>query len=51
MCSNIRKPGGTIPNPAFDAENPVAGVTAMIPNPGVSMDLPCEKLLHQLRYY
>ena len=51
MCANVRKPGGTIPNPAFDAENPVAGVAATIPNPGVSMGLPREKLLRQLRYY
>jgi hypothetical protein len=51
VCSNVRKPGGTIPNPVFDAENPVAGVPATIPNPGVSMGLPREKLLRQLCYY
>jgi hypothetical protein len=51
MCTNVRKPGGTIPNPAFDAANPVPGVPATIPNPGVSMGLPHEKLLRQLCYY
>jgi hypothetical protein len=51
MCTNVRNPGGTIPNPAFDAANPVPGVPATIPNPGVSMGLPHEKLLRQLCYY
>jgi hypothetical protein len=51
MCGNVRKPGGTIPNPAYDAANPVAGVPLTIPNPGVSMGLPCKKLLRQLCYY
>jgi hypothetical protein len=35
MCSNIRKPGGTINNPSFNMNAPVAGVPAMIPNPGL----------------
>ena len=51
MCGNVRKPRGTIPNPAYDAVNPVAGVSPTISNPGVSMGLPCEKLLCQLCYY
>jgi hypothetical protein len=53
MCANVRKPGGTILNPAFDAAGnpPVARVAATIPNPGVLMGLPHEKLLRQLRYY
>jgi hypothetical protein len=47
MCANVRKPGGTIPNPAYDA----VGVPATIPNPGILMGLPHEKLLRQLCYY
>jgi hypothetical protein len=40
MCGNDRKPGGIIPNPAYDAANPVAGVPLTVPNPGVSIGLP-----------
>jgi hypothetical protein len=50
LCTNVRKPGGTIPNPAYDAANPVAGVPLTLPNPGVPMGLPHEKLLRQLGY-
>jgi hypothetical protein len=40
MCANVRKPGGTIANPAYDAANPVAGVPPTVPNPGVFRDFP-----------
>jgi hypothetical protein len=32
ICTNIRKPGGTIANPAYNTVNPMAGVPMMIFN-------------------
>ena len=51
ICSNARKPGGTINNPAYDVANPVAGVPATITNPGVLVGHVIEKRLKMLRYY
>jgi hypothetical protein len=51
ICSNVRKPGGTIPNPAYDPANPVAGITATIPNPGTQLGHVYEKRIKMLRYY
>jgi hypothetical protein len=51
MCTNIRKPGGTIPNPAYNPVNPVAGVPMLIPNPGVPVGHLIERRLKMLRYY
>lgn len=48
ICANIRKPGGTIANPAL-----VAGGNqpALIPNPGTPIGYVFEKRLKMLRYY
>ena len=51
VCSNARKHGGTIANPAFDPANPVAGVPATICNPGVLIGHIFEHHLKMLRYY
>jgi hypothetical protein len=51
MCTNVRKPGGTIANPAFDPNNIVPGIPATIPNPGLTLGLGYEKRLKMLRYY
>jgi hypothetical protein len=45
ICANIRKPGGTIVNPNHDPANPVAGVPATIPNPGIPVGRITEKRL------
>ena len=42
LCSSIRKPGGTIPDPANNANR--------IPNPGHSIPAICEKRLKQAAY-
>jgi hypothetical protein len=51
ICTNIRKPGGTVVNPDHDSSNPVAGDHATIPNPGNPVDHLVEKRLKMLRYY
>jgi hypothetical protein len=51
ICSNLRKPGGTIPNPAYNAAAPLPGVAAMIPNPGIGIGHVFEKRLKMLRFY
>jgi hypothetical protein len=51
VCSNVRKPGGVIPNPNYDPANVVAGVPATIPNPGIQLGHIYEKRLKLLRYY
>lgn len=48
ICSNIRKPGGTIANPALIAGG---GQPALIPNPGTPIGYVHEKRLKMLRYY
>ena len=51
ICANARKPGGTIPNPAYDAANPVAGIPAMVMNPGVLVGHVLEKRLKMFGYF
>jgi hypothetical protein len=51
LCSNIRKPGGTIPNPVHDPAAPVAGIPPTIPNPGIQFGHVYEKRFKMLRYY
>jgi hypothetical protein len=51
ICANLRKPGGTIPNPDHNPGAPVAGVPATLPNPGISLGHLFEKRLKMLRYY
>ena len=46
LCSSVRKPGGTIPNP--DIGN--LGAPAAIPNPGYSIPAICEKRLIAASY-
>jgi hypothetical protein len=47
ICTNVRKPGGTIPNPNAGGRNQ----PAFIPNPGVQLGHIFERRLEQLRYY
>jgi hypothetical protein len=47
ICSNIRKPGGTIPNP----NAAIAGQPPMIPDPGVQVGQIYERRLVEFRYY
>lgn len=47
LCANVRKPGGTIPNPNANVQNQ----PATIPNPGHSLGLMYEKRLKMLHYY
>lgn len=51
ICSNARKPGGTIANPAFDAANSVPGVPPFLPNAGVQIGHIFVKRLKMLRFY
>jgi hypothetical protein len=51
ICTNLRKPGGTVPNPDHDPQNPVVGVPATLPSPGISLGHLYEKRLKMLRYY
>lgn len=48
ICSNVRKPGGTIANPALIAGG---AQPALIPNPGTPIGYVLEKRLKMLRYY
>jgi hypothetical protein len=47
ICANVRKPGGTIPNPNAGAANQPATIT----NPGVHLGYVFERRLEMLRYY
>ena len=47
LCDNIRKPGGTIPNPNAT----VAGQPPTIPNPGQPISFVSMKWLRMLNYY
>ena len=49
--ANARKPGGTVPNPDYNAANPVPGVPITITNPGVLVGHVLEKRLKMLGYY
>jgi hypothetical protein len=51
ICSNLRKPGGTLPNPAHDPANPIPGVPETISNPGIIIGHIYEKHLKFVRYY
>ena len=51
ICNNARKPGGTVPNPAFNPLNPVVGIAPTITNPGVLVGHVIEKRLKMMRYY
>ena len=44
LCKTIRRPGGMIPNP-------VAGVPAMIANPGIPVSTRAERNMKMLCYY
>jgi len=47
----IRRPGGQIPNPAFNAAAPVAGVPPFITNPGAQIGFGTVKLLRQFVHF
>ena len=51
ICTNARKPGGTIPNPAHNLANPVAGIPVMIPHLGILIGHMYQKWLKMLCYY
>ena len=51
ICTNIRKPGGTMPNPTHDPNNVVHRIPPTIANPGVTLRHVHEKHLKALRYY
>ena len=46
LCSNVRKPGGTIPDPTFAGPGPAPRV----PRPGLSIPTVCKKRLNQAAY-
>ena len=48
LCSSVRKPGGTIPNP--DANAVANGAPANIPNPGLHIPAICEARLIDAAY-
>lgn len=50
ICSNARKPGGTIPNPAYQARNNPAA-PPFLPNAGVQIGHVFVKRLKMLRFY
>lgn len=52
LCSNMRKPGGMIENPAIVAgRRGEPNLPAFVPNPGVQVGFGHEKRLKMLRYY
>lgn len=51
ICSNARKPGGLIPNPAYDPTTAVAGIGPTMANPGVQIGHLHVKRLKMLRFY
>jgi hypothetical protein len=51
ICTNVRKPGGTVNNPNHDPVNPVKGVPAAIPNHGIPIGHLIKKRLKMLQYY
>lgn len=51
ICVNVRRPGGTIPNPVFNPDNVIPGIAQFISNPGVPLGQLAEKRLKMLRYY
>ena len=51
ICTNVRKPGGTMPNPMHDPNNVVPGIPPTIANPGVTLRHVHEKCLKALCYY
>lgn len=51
ICTSICRPGGTLPNPIYDAANPIPGVAPTIPNPGISIVFVNERRLKMLRWY
>jgi hypothetical protein len=48
VCTKFWKPGGTIPNPAFNTANPAVNVPATLPNPGYQLGHVYEKQLKLL---
>ena len=51
ICTNVRKPGSTMPNPMHDPNNVVPGIPPTIANPGVTLGHVHEKHLKALCYY
>jgi hypothetical protein len=51
IANAIRKPGGVIPNPAFNPNFPVPVVLPTLPNPGLPIGHLPVKRLKLLRYY
>jgi hypothetical protein len=50
ICKIIRKPGGTIPNPAF-GPGMAAGIPEVLANPGIPISFMQEKRLKLFAYY
>jgi hypothetical protein len=51
VCKIIRRPGGTIPNPAFGGGQAGRGQPPVLPNPGLQIGHLHEKRLKMLRYF
>ena len=51
LCKNLRRPGGTIPNPAAQGANPPPGVQENIPNPGLAVSESAEFNLQLAVYF
>jgi len=51
ICQHLRKPGGVLPNPAYDPTNVVPGIPPTIPDVGIQVPFMTEKHLKLLAYY
>ena len=51
LCKNLRRPGGTIPNPAAQGANAAPGAPANVPNPGIAVPESAEFNLQLAVYF
>ena len=51
LCKNLRRPGGTIPNPAAQGAKAAPGAPANVPNPGIAVPESAEFNLQLAVYF